>query len=112
MKRFEKYQTLLTCGSTPQRISIILEDREVAEIYVRDGEMEVRGQNYDNDHSDVIWREDINGWGDFDASEYDHFMHEAIRRIDPIVDPSSDSGMLDADEPVPYIVLAGHEPEM
>ncbi|MFX4299868.1 hypothetical protein [Pseudosulfitobacter pseudonitzschiae] len=103
MKRFEKYQTLLTCGSTPQRISIILGDREVAEIYARDGEMEVRGPNYDRDHSDVIWREDIKGWGSLDVSEHDHYIHEAIRRIDPIADPTSLHGMLDEIEPVPEI---------
>lgn len=103
MKRFEKYTTILTCGSTPERISVMLEGREVAEIYVRDGEMEVRGPNYDHDHSDVIWREDIKGWGSFDVSEHDHYMHEVIRRIDPIVDPTSSHGVLDRDEPVPEI---------
>jgi hypothetical protein len=82
MKRLDKYRLETNSFSHPQRISILLEQKEIAEIYVRDGEMELRGPNYDHDHTDVIWREDIIGWGEFDASERDHYIQEAIRRAD------------------------------
>ena len=114
MKRLEKYRLQTTSFSDPQRISILLDLNEVAEIYVRDGEMELRGPNYDTDHSDVIWREDIIGWGEFDTSERDHYVHEAVRRADLRVDPDSRHGSLDQDEPIPEIGLkkAPPEPEM
>jgi hypothetical protein len=112
MKRFEKYHVERTCGGYPERFSIMLNGREVAEIYVRDGEMELRGDNYATDHTDIIWQIDIRGWGNFDATERDHYMHEAVRRADLHVDPDGLHGKLDPDEPVPEIEDIAPDPEL
>lgn len=112
LSRFEKYQLQTTCGACPERISVLLGGREVAEFYVRDGEMELRAPQPEGGAlAEVYWREDIRGWGAFKAEERDHYMHEAIRRFDKTFDPEGRHGELDPDEPVPAFA-AGPELEM
>lgn len=104
MKRFEKYETNITCGAYPHRVDILLEGRVVGEIRVEEGELELHHPfDASNPERAPIWREDIIGWGDFDATERDHYMHECVRRLDPIADPAGIHGDLDPDETVPTI---------
>jgi hypothetical protein len=109
MNLMDKYTTVETSGACPEQYDVFLDERKVGRMRLRGGYF------YAEVGTETVFECHPKGDGMFDADERDHYMHEAIRRIDMEVDPEGLHGILDPDEPVPEIGPkedASSDPEM
>lgn len=106
MKRLEKYRIMSIRQGALERLQLHLEGRLVAEIRVVDGiaRLLLPVLNDPDVHA-CMWFASVLGEDALADEERDHVIHVAIQRLDGFVDPRSEHGKLDPQEPIPPILL-------